>query len=119
MEPAPPQPVEQRNNHTPSPSSSSLAMPSSQGSPNTTPGLMGKHRMAAAISYLNQQIQIIQDELNELETIGGVSAVCPELISTVDSVPDALLPVTRGPADVGWERWFQGAQSSRGRRRWI
>ncbi|XP_011082122.1 uncharacterized protein LOC105164967 [Sesamum indicum] len=121
MEPSPPQPAEQRNNHAPSPSSSSsLPMPSSRASPNTTaPGLMGKHRMAAAISYLNQQIQIIQDELDELETIGGVSTVCPELISTVDAVPDALLPVTRGPADVGWERWFQGTPSSRGRRRWI
>ncbi|KAI3468465.1 hypothetical protein Pfo_025128 [Paulownia fortunei] len=119
MEPAPPQAAEQQNNDTPSPSSPSVALPSSQGSANTTPGLMGKHRMAAAISFLNQQIQIIQDELDELETIGGVSTVCQELISSIDSVPDALLPVTRGSAEVGWDRWFQGAQSSRSRRRWI
>ncbi|KAK6131975.1 hypothetical protein DH2020_034282 [Rehmannia glutinosa] len=119
MESAPPRAAEQRNNHSPSPSSSSLPMPSSQGSANRNPGIMGKHRMTAAISFLNQQIQIIQDELDELDTIGGVSTVCPELISSIDSVPDALLPETRGPADIGWDRWFQGAQSSRSRRRWI
>ncbi|PIN15315.1 hypothetical protein CDL12_12036 [Handroanthus impetiginosus] len=117
MEQAPPCAAERPNNHNPSPSSSS--MPSSQGSANMASGLMGKHRMAAAISHLNQQIQMIQDELDELETIGGVSTVCPDLISSIESVPDALLPVTRGPAEVGWEKWFQGGQSSRGRRRWI
>ncbi|XP_051151497.1 guanine nucleotide-binding protein subunit gamma 2-like [Andrographis paniculata] len=110
MEPSPPQAAEQGNAHTPSPSSSSAAM--------LTP-LMGKHRMAAAISHLNQQIQIIQDELDELDTVAGVSTVCQELISSIESVPDALLPETRGPAEVGWDRWFQGAQSSRSRRRWI
>ncbi|KAH6760803.1 hypothetical protein C2S52_008534 [Perilla frutescens var. hirtella] len=87
--------------------------------PNTSSGHMGKHRMSAAISFLNQQIQIIQDELDELETIGGVSTVCPDLVASVEPVPDALLPVTRGPVEVSWERWFQGAQSSRSRRRWI
>ncbi|KAG8375293.1 hypothetical protein BUALT_Bualt10G0085300 [Buddleja alternifolia] len=117
MEPAPPQAAEEQNNHT----QSTAMLPSRQGSVSTTPGpgLMGKHRMAAAISYLNQQIQIIQDELDQLETTGGASTVCQELISSIDSVPDALLPVTRGPAEVGWDRWFQGAQSSRSRRRWI
>lgn len=60
MDPAPPQAAEQRDNQTPSPSSSSVAMPSSQGLANTTSGPMGKHRMSAAISFLNQQSQIIQ-----------------------------------------------------------
>ncbi|KAL8536694.1 hypothetical protein ACS0TY_012040 [Phlomoides rotata] len=80
MDPAPPQPAEQR--HEPS------SMSSPQGVPN-----MGKHRMSAAISFLNQQIQLIQDELDELETIGGVSTVCPDLVTSIDSVPDPLLPV--------------------------
>ncbi|KAL8536695.1 hypothetical protein ACS0TY_012040 [Phlomoides rotata] len=106
MDPAPPQPAEQR--HEPS------SMSSPQGVPN-----MGKHRMSAAISFLNQQIQLIQDELDELETIGGVSTVCPDLVTSIDSVPDPLLPVSRGPGEVSWDRWFQGAHSSGNRRRWI
>ncbi|KAL8063797.1 hypothetical protein ABFX02_01G050000 [Erythranthe guttata] len=122
MEPPPPQSSEQRNNHASSSSSSSPGMQSSHESVNRTPagaGPMGKHRMVAAISFLNQQIQLIQDELDELDSTGGVSTICQEFVSNIDSVPDALLPVSRGPADVGWDRWFQGAQSSRNRRRWI
>ncbi|CAA0814936.1 Guanine nucleotide-binding protein subunit gamma 1 [Striga hermonthica] len=107
---APPPAADQLHTHSPSPS-----LPPA----NVTQGIMGKHRMTAAIAFLNQQIQILQDEIDELDNIGGVSTVCPELIASVDTVPDALLPVTRGPADVGWDRWFQGAHSSRSRRRWI
>ncbi|XP_042039957.1 guanine nucleotide-binding protein subunit gamma 2-like [Salvia splendens] len=110
MDRAPPQAGEQPHKRS---SAASSAMASS------TSGHMGKHRMLAAISFLNQEIQIMQDELVELETIGGVSTVCPAVIASVDSVPDALLPVTRAPVEADWDRWFQGAQSSRSRRRWI
>ncbi|XP_057504142.1 guanine nucleotide-binding protein subunit gamma 1-like [Actinidia eriantha] len=80
---------------------------------------LGKHRMEAAVAHLHHQIQIIQEELEELETLGESSLVCKELVSTVESIPDALLPVTKGPAVVGWDRWFQGTHGSRGRKRWI
>ncbi|CAI9274984.1 unnamed protein product [Lactuca saligna] len=81
---------------------------------------IGKHRLAAIISQQNQQIQIIQEELDQLETLGEASLVCEQLISSVESSTDALLPVTRGPADGGWDRWFQRANhSSRNRKRWI
>ena len=105
MDRAPPQAGEQPHKRS---SAASSAMASS------TSGHMGKHRMLAAISFLNQEIQIMQaltinstsslssffflfrpicwhwrvclfiyfihmqDELVELETIGGVSTVCPE-----------------------------------------
>lgn len=48
MEPAPPQAAEQGNNH------------GQESAANRNQGPMGKHRMVAAISFLNQQIQIIQ-----------------------------------------------------------
>ncbi|KAL2544482.1 guanine nucleotide-binding protein subunit gamma 2-like [Forsythia ovata] len=136
MESATPEAAEPPHQHAPSSPSSSLPL-SSEGSGsasnnnvhetrtlpsagNSTPGLMGKHRMAAAISFLNQQIQSIQEELDLLETLGRSSTVCEELVSSVESVPDALLSVTKGPAEVSWERWFQGAHSSGNRRRrWI
>ncbi|KAF8020859.1 hypothetical protein BT93_G1308 [Corymbia citriodora subsp. variegata] len=80
---------------------------------------IGKHRLAASITHLQNQITIIQEELEELETIGEASLVCRELISSIESVPDPLLPATKGPADVGWERWFRGDHNSRRNKRWI
>ncbi|GMH07990.1 hypothetical protein Nepgr_009830 [Nepenthes gracilis] len=65
---------------------------------------IGKHRLEASISYLDQQIKSIRDELQELETVGGPSSVCTELISGVELARDPLLPMTSGPADAGWER---------------
>ncbi|KAG6643886.1 guanine nucleotide-binding protein subunit gamma 2-like [Carya illinoinensis] len=79
----------------------------------------GKHRMAAAISNLHNQINMIQEELEQLETLGNSSIVCKELISSLDSVRDPLLPSTVGPADVSWDRWFRGAHNSRNHKRWI
>ncbi|KAJ8548113.1 hypothetical protein K7X08_021349 [Anisodus acutangulus] len=80
---------------------------------------MGKHRMAAAIASLDQQIQFIQEELDKLESYGEASIVCKEFLSVVESKPDALLPVTKGPSDVKWDRWFQGANGSRRNKRWL
>ncbi|KAL2896680.1 Guanine nucleotide-binding protein subunit gamma 2 [Bienertia sinuspersici] len=80
---------------------------------------IGRHRLQAATSHLEQQIRIIQDELDELDSMGGPSTVCNEIISGIESAPDPLLPITRGPVDVNWERWFGGASSSRSHRRWI
>ncbi|XP_062097648.1 guanine nucleotide-binding protein subunit gamma 2-like isoform X2 [Humulus lupulus] len=68
------------------------------------PTFLGRHRMNAAISHLNTQINIIEKELNELETVGDSSIVCQE---------------TKGPADVSWDRWFRGAHNSRSHKRWM
>ncbi|KAK1372420.1 G protein gamma domain-containing protein [Heracleum sosnowskyi] len=83
------------------------------------PNFVGKHRMTAAIALLNQQIQFLQEEIEQLDTYGGSSIVCKELIASVESNSDALLPVTKGPTDVAWERWFQRARSSKNRKKWI
>ncbi|XP_021744152.1 guanine nucleotide-binding protein subunit gamma 1-like [Chenopodium quinoa] len=85
----------------------------------TPSNFIGRHRLQAAISHLEQQIQYIQSEIDDLDTIGGPSTVCNEIISGIESVPDPLLPMTKGPVDVNWERWFGGASSSRSHRRWI
>ncbi|XP_057728617.1 guanine nucleotide-binding protein subunit gamma 1-like isoform X1 [Arachis stenosperma] len=85
------------------------------------PGFFGKHRMQAAISHLNNQIIIIQEELEELETIGESSTVCENVISSIESIPDPLLPIrTKGPVDATWDRWFGGGtNNSRSHKRWI
>ncbi|CAN0893429.1 Guanine nucleotide-binding protein subunit gamma 2 [Linum grandiflorum] len=81
-------------------------------------GYFGKHRMAASLSILQLQIQSTQEELDQLESMGGSSAVCTELLTSVESTPDPLLPWSRGPPNESWERWFRGAHYN-SRRRWI
>ncbi|KAG5145814.1 hypothetical protein JHK84_031357 [Glycine max] len=41
-------------------------------------GFIGKHRLQAAITNLNNQISILQEELEKVETIGESSTVCKE-----------------------------------------
>ncbi|TQE10547.1 hypothetical protein C1H46_003785 [Malus baccata] len=83
------------------------------------PTFIGKHKLAASISHLQNQIDIIQKELDQLETIGESSIVCKDLIASVESTSDPLLPWTKGPCEVGWDRWFRGANNSRNHSRWI
>ncbi|KAM5566222.1 guanine nucleotide-binding protein subunit gamma 2 [Rosa sericea] len=83
------------------------------------PTFVGKHRMAAAISHLHTQINIIQEELNELETVGESSFVCKELVASIESVSDPLLPWSKGAPEAGWDRWFRGAHNTRNNNRWI
>ncbi|KAG4387072.1 hypothetical protein GLYMA_11G175119v4 [Glycine max] len=59
------------------------------------------------------------EELEKVETIGESSTVCKDLISSVESIPDPLLPFTKGSVDAGWDRWFGGAHHSRNHKRWI
>ncbi|CAJ2674883.1 unnamed protein product [Trifolium pratense] len=85
------------------------------------PGFYGKHRLQASISNLNNQINILQEELEKLETIGECSTICKDVISSVESNPDPLLPWIQGSVDAGsgWDRWFGGAHNSRNHKRWI
>ncbi|XP_038897196.1 guanine nucleotide-binding protein subunit gamma 2-like [Benincasa hispida] len=79
----------------------------------------GRHRISAAITRLQNEINIINEELQQLENIGESSTVCAGFISSVESIPDPLLPETIGPADANWDQWFRGAHGSRNHRRWI
>ncbi|KAK3212996.1 hypothetical protein Dsin_017702 [Dipteronia sinensis] len=60
-----------------------------QGPP--TPSFMGKHCLAAAISHLHNQINLIQEELNQFQTLGESSLVCNQLISSIESIPDNFI----------------------------
>ncbi|CAL1362443.1 unnamed protein product [Linum trigynum] len=82
-------------------------------------GYFGRHRMAAALSALQLQIHSTQEELDQLENIGGASAVCTEFMASVESIPDPLLPSTTGPTSESWDRWFRGAHHHNSRLRWI
>ncbi|KAI0510998.1 hypothetical protein KFK09_011614 [Dendrobium nobile] len=40
------------------------------------------------------------------------------VLSSMEGIPDALLPITNGPENSAWERWFQPVRSSRNRKWW-
>lgn len=79
----------------------------------------GKHRITAELKRLEQEARFLEEELEQLEKTERASAACRELLSIVESRPDPLLPVTYGPANPIWDRWFEGPQDSQGCRCWI
>lgn len=74
-------------------------------------GYVGKHRLSAAIARLDQELQSLQEELDELETMESASAACQEVVTSTEGKPDPLLPVTSGPENSSWDRWFQRVRS--------
>ncbi|CBI26335.3 hypothetical protein AAG906_024974 [Vitis piasezkii] len=79
----------------------------------------GKHRITAELKRLEQEARFLEEELEQLEKTERASDACRELLSIVESRPDPLLPVTYGPANPIWDRWFEGPQDSQGCRCWI
>ncbi|XP_057467393.1 guanine nucleotide-binding protein subunit gamma 2-like [Actinidia eriantha] len=79
----------------------------------------GKHRISAELKRLEQETRFLEEELEQLEKMEVASAACKELLSIVETKPDPLLPVTSGPTNPSWDRWFEGPQKSKGCRCWI
>ncbi|KAG2728133.1 hypothetical protein I3843_01G186500 [Carya illinoinensis] len=79
----------------------------------------GKHRVLAELKRLEQEARFLEEELEQLEKMEKASAACKEMVSNVETRPDPLLPVTNGPINPFWDRWFEGPQDSKGCRCWI
>lgn len=79
----------------------------------------GKHRILAELKRLEQEARFLEEELEQLEKTEKASAACKELLSNVETRPDPLLPVTSGPLNPSWDRWFEGPQDPKGCRCWI
>ncbi|KAM3239824.1 hypothetical protein ACQJBY_053486 [Aegilops geniculata] len=119
----PPQQREEEQERTSRPSSGQQQQqqPAAAGGTTTTTrsvGYVGKHRLSAAIQRLDQELQSLQDELNELETMEPASAACREVITSTEGKPDPLLPITSSPENSSWDRWFQRVRSSRSNKWW-
>ncbi|CAN6690749.1 unnamed protein product [Malus baccata var. baccata] len=71
----------------------------------------GRHRILAELSLLEQELKFLQEELGELERTENVSTICSE--------SDPLLPLTNGPVNLVWDRWFEGPQDSPSCSCWI
>ncbi|KAH7844263.1 hypothetical protein Vadar_026230 [Vaccinium darrowii] len=79
----------------------------------------GKRRILAQLKRLGQETRFLEEELEQLEKMEAASTACKEIIGVVETKPDPLLPVTNGPMDPSWDRWFEGPKHSRGCRCWI
>ncbi|CAL9023659.1 unnamed protein product [Prunus brigantina] len=72
----------------------------------------GRHRILAELNRLEQELKFLQEELGELERTENVSSICSELLPYAEGTADPLLPVTNGPVNLLWDRWFEGPQDS-------
>ncbi|XP_040999739.1 guanine nucleotide-binding protein subunit gamma 2-like [Juglans microcarpa x Juglans regia] len=79
----------------------------------------GKHLIQAEIKRLEQEARFLEEELEQLEKMESASSSCKETLSNVEPRPDPLLPMTNGPINPFWDRWFEGPQDSKGCRCWI
>ncbi|KAK4383910.1 Guanine nucleotide-binding protein subunit gamma 2 [Sesamum angolense] len=74
----------------------------------------GKHRISAELKRLEQETRFLEEEFEQLEKLERASASCKELLINIETRPDPLLPVTNGPVNPTWDRWFEGPQESSG-----
>ncbi|CAH8310213.1 unnamed protein product [Eruca vesicaria subsp. sativa] len=79
----------------------------------------GKHRILAELGRVEQEVSFLEKELEGLGQTDIVSTVCEELLCVIEKAPDPLLPLTRGPFDLGWDRWFEGPKGGEGCRCYI
>ncbi|KAG0531633.1 hypothetical protein BDA96_04G039300 [Sorghum bicolor] len=108
-----PPPQQRRHQQTQRPSSGPQQQQQQHQPPPLTRnvGYVGKHRLSAAIARLDQELQSLQEELDELETMESASVACQEVITSTQGKPDPLLPITSGPENSSWDRWFQRVRS--------
>ncbi|TYJ21601.1 hypothetical protein E1A91_A08G073600v1 [Gossypium mustelinum] len=74
----------------------------------------GKHRILAQLKRVEQESKFLEEEMEELEKTDIVSTLCKELLLSMETRPDPLLPLTNGPINPSWDVWFEGPQTSQG-----
>ncbi|VFQ85366.1 unnamed protein product [Cuscuta campestris] len=79
----------------------------------------GKHRISAELKQLEQEARFLEEELEQLDRMENASAVCMEILITMETRPDPLLPETVGPTSPLWDQWFERPANSSVCRCWI
>ncbi|GMI73792.1 Arabidopsis G-protein gamma-subunit 1, G-protein gamma-subunit 1 [Hibiscus trionum] len=74
----------------------------------------GKHRILAELKHVEQESKFLEEEMEKLEETDNVSALCNELLRSMETRPDPLLPLTNGPMNPSWDIWFEGPRDSEG-----
>ncbi|TVU04152.1 hypothetical protein EJB05_50289, partial [Eragrostis curvula] len=81
--------------------------------------MRGRHRIQAELKKLEQEARFLEEELEELEKTDKVSSALQQFLVTIESKADPLLPVTTGPSNQSWDRWFEGPQDLRRCKCWF
>ncbi|EER91202.1 hypothetical protein BDA96_01G169500 [Sorghum bicolor] len=81
--------------------------------------LRGRHRIQAELKKLEQEARFLEEELEELEKADKVSSALQELLTAMERKADPLLPVSTGPVNQSWDRWFEGPQDLRRCKCWF
>ncbi|PAN46045.1 hypothetical protein GQ55_9G154400 [Panicum hallii var. hallii] len=81
--------------------------------------IRGRHRIQAELKKLEQEARFLEEELEELEKTDKVSSALQEFLTAMESKADPLLPVTMGPVNQSWDRWFEGPQDLRRCKCWF
>ncbi|KAH8486303.1 hypothetical protein Peur_070258 [Populus x canadensis] len=79
----------------------------------------GKHRIQAELKRIEQEARFLEEELEQLDKLEKASTACKEMLNNVETIPDPLLPITNGPMNPLWDRWFEGPRESKGCSCWI
>ncbi|KAL3684527.1 hypothetical protein R1sor_002549 [Riccia sorocarpa] len=74
--------------------------------PRSVPDLHGRARKKAELNRLTQEIQLLEEEMQRLETLPPASEVCQELVQSIESRSDPF--VGTNPVEAQWDRWFRG-----------
>ncbi|KAA3474970.1 ammonium transporter 3 member 3-like [Gossypium australe] len=74
----------------------------------------GKHRILAELKRVEQESKFLEEEMEELERTDNVSTLSEELLLIMETRPDPLLPLTNGPINPSWDRWFEGPRDAKG-----
>ncbi|KAI0497737.1 hypothetical protein KFK09_020971 [Dendrobium nobile] len=75
----------------------STAVVASDMNPPGSADARGKHRILAELKHLEQEARFLE----------------------IESHADPLLPITHGPANTTWDKWFEGPPDSRHCKCWI
>ncbi|CAD6213697.1 unnamed protein product [Miscanthus lutarioriparius] len=81
--------------------------------------LRGRHRIQAELKKLEQEARFLEEELEELEKADKVSSALQEFLTAMERKADPLLPVSTGPVNQSWDRWFEGPQDLRRCKCWF
>ncbi|KAE8721383.1 Guanine nucleotide-binding protein subunit gamma 1 [Hibiscus syriacus] len=74
----------------------------------------GRHRILAELKRVEQKSKFLEEEMEVLEETDNVSTLCEELLRSIETRPDPLLPLTNGPINRSWDIWFEGPQDPEG-----
>ncbi|CAN6287466.1 unnamed protein product [Urochloa humidicola] len=81
--------------------------------------IRGRHRIQAELKKLEQEARFLEEELEELQKTDKVSSALQGFLTEMESKADPLLPVTTGPVNQSWDRWFEGPQDLRRCKCWF